>query len=111
MAKVATSLTLRQIAPTPPLSAFKSGHVKVRLFYLTSQPKHIRSYLLHQHGTRPPYIEDACILLPRMQVFDLLETYMSTFGKLKESGGIPSDAQLQDFKVLDEDTLTLAHTF
>jgi hypothetical protein len=104
----------QQIAPPPrpELAATKQGYVKVQLSFLTGLPKHIRNILLREQcGTQPPYIEDICILMPRMKVFTILETYMPAFALLQQVGIVPYDAKLQDFKILDEDQHTLAFLF
>jgi hypothetical protein len=100
-----------QISPPdlPPTMPVKSGYVKVRLSYLTHKPKHVRSILLRQYGTQPPYIEDVCILMPRMKVFALLETFMPAFEELRAAGVIDKEASLQTFTILDEDVSTLAY--
>lgn len=104
----------RPIAPArkPDLAASKLGYVKVRLSYLTSEPQHLRSLLLlHTCGIQPPYTEEMCILLPYAKVFTLLETFIPPFEYLQRCGVISKTAELQEFKVLDEDTLTLAYIF
>ena len=114
MAKAeANSLILlgQEIAPPkrPQLLSSKSGRMKVRLSFLTHSPKHIRNILLQEQcHTQPPYIEDICILMPRMKVLTLLETYLPAFAHLQKIGVIPNDAKLQSFKILDEDDITLA---
>ena len=114
MDKLAKSSELiRRIAPTkkPDLVADRLGHVKIRLSYLTVGPKHIRNAMLHTQGIPPPYIEDICILMPQVKVFNLIESFMPAFAVLQDSGLIPKAANIQSFKVLDEDTCTLAYTF
>ena len=96
----------------PELAALKLGYVKIRLSYLTSQPQHLRSLLLlHTCGIQPPYTEEVCILLPCIKVFTLLETFILPFEYLQKCGIISKTAELQDFKVLEEDTPTLAYIF
>ena len=104
----------RPIAPVvkPALLASKRGHVKVRLSYLTSQPKHLRSILLyHTCGINPPYTEEVSILLPQSKVFTLLETYIPAFEYLQKAGVVSKTAELRGFDILDEDILTLAYLF
>lgn len=104
----------RPIAPMvkPELAASKPGYVKVRLSYLTSQPHHLRSLLLlHTCGIQPPYTEEVCILLPAAKVFTLLENFIPPFEYLQKCGILSKTAELQDFKVSDEDNLTLAYIF
>ena len=92
-----------------PLAASLPGRVKVRLRYLTSQSRHLRSMLLAQYGAQPPYVEEACILLPHMQVFPVLECFLPTFEALREDEAVPSDSKLQGFEILDRDQLTLSY--
>lgn len=104
----------RPIAPAakPELAASKPGYMKVRLSYLTSQPQHLRSLLLyHTCGIQPPYTEEVSILLPRLKVFTLLETFIPSFEYLQKSGVVSKTAELQDFSILDEDNLTLSYIF
>jgi hypothetical protein len=94
------------------LASSVTGSVKVRLSYLTHEPKHIRSITLRDVcGIKPPYLEDVYVLLPREKVFSMLETFLSPFESLQQSGAISKTAQLQDYKILDEDNLTLAYIF
>ena len=97
----------------PPLTAAKkANYLKVRLSYLTPEPKHIRSVTLEQQcRIKPPFLEDVCVLMPRLKVFTILETYMPIFEKLQAAGIVSNQANLQSFKVLEEDTTTLAYIF
>ena len=109
-----TPATERPIAPAlkPELAASKPGYVKVRLSYLTLQPQHLRSLLLlHTCGIQPPYTEEVYLLLPARRVFALLETFMPPFEYLQKCGILSKTAELQEFKILDEDVLTLAYIF
>jgi hypothetical protein len=92
-----------------PLASSLPGRTKVRLRYLTAEPRHLRSMLLAQYGVRPPFIEESCILLPRMQVFPVLECFLPTFEALCEDGAVPPDSRLQGFEILDRDQLTLSY--
>jgi hypothetical protein len=86
------------------------GHVKVLLRYLTKEPKHLRSMLLSQYtGVEAPYIEEVCILLPHMRVFPIIECFLPFFEVLKKEGIIQQDAELQSFKLLDRDYLTISY--
>ena len=85
-------------------------HVKVMLRYLTKKPKHLRSMLLSQYtGVEPPYIEEVSILMPHMRVFPVLECFLPSFEVLKQEGIIQKDAELQSFKLLDRDYLTVSY--
>jgi len=84
--------------------------MKVRISFLTTTPQHIRNLVLRQQcNAQPPFIEDICILMHRMKVFALLEAFMPAFETLRSVEAVPKDANLQDFKVLDEDDSTLAY--
>jgi len=92
-----------KVAPQAP------GRVKVQLRFLTSKPRHLRSLLLAQSGAEPPYVEDVCVLLPHMRVFPAVEAYLPPFEALKRSGAVPEDSELQGFRVVDHDRLTLSY--
>ncbi len=89
--------------------AQKAGYAKVRLIYRTTTPQHVRSLILNEYGAMPPYVEDVCVLIPRMQVFAILESLIPAFERLQTAKILPADAELIDFKVLDEDSHTLAY--
>lgn len=96
----------------PEVYPFKEEYTKIRLSFLTDDPKHIRSLMLQQiYNSKPPFVEDVCVLLPRMQVFSILETFLPVFERLQEIGVVSPAANLLEFKVLDEDTETLAYLF
>jgi hypothetical protein len=96
----------------PDVHPFKDGYTKIRLSFLTDDPKHVRSLMLQQiYNVKPPFVEDVCVLLPRMQVFSILETFFQVFERLQEAGVVSPSANLLGFKVLDEDTETLAYLF
>ncbi len=102
----------RLIAPpaTPILAASKEGYVKVRLAYLTQEPKHIRNLILGQaYGIKPPYNEDTCILVPAEKCFADFESYLNTFEFLQRVGILHPDDHLVDFALLVEDDLTLSY--
>jgi hypothetical protein len=90
--------------------ASKEGFVKIKLFYLTDEPKHIRSYVLqHTYGLKGPYLEDVSVLIPQEKVFPELSYFIPAFTKLQIFHIVSSDSQLTDFKILDEDNLTLSY--
>jgi len=92
--------------------AVKDGFMKVQLTFLTDEPKHVRSLMMQQvYNSKPPFVEDVCVLLPRMGVFSILEAFLPVFERLREAGVVSPTANLQGFKVLDEDTQTLAYLF
>jgi hypothetical protein len=72
---------VHQISPSakPELLPEKDGYVKIRLTYLTMEPKHIRSAMLRVQGIQPPFMEEVCILMPQARVFPLIETFMPAF--------------------------------
>ena len=115
-AKVVTearkTFSVQRIAPPkkPNLVSSKPGYMKVRLSYWTGAPHHIRNVALREQcDAQPPFIEDVYILMHRMKVFSLLENFMPALDVLRVTEVIPQDANLQDFKVLDEDDVTLAY--
>ncbi len=92
--------------------AAKDGYTKIRLSYLTNEPKHVRSFIMQQaYNSKPPFIEDVCILLPCNKTFSILETFLPVFERLQATGIVSSVANLLEFKILDEDTQTLAYLF
>ena len=105
----------QKIAPShsvevPETAGSKPGHIKVRLVYLTHEPKHMRSAMLRNtYGAKPPYTEDVCVLMPRMKVFPWMDTYIPVFTRLQCSGVISPSAKLTKFTILDEDDDTLAY--
>lgn len=102
----------QRIAPVdaPECTRFKSGYIKVRLEYLTFDPKHMRSQMLKTScGARPPYAEDICVLLPRMKVFPGTDNFREPFARLQSSNVLSSSAKLTGYTFLDEDEDTLAY--
>lgn len=102
----------QRIAPAdaPECVKVKLGYIKVRLEYLTFEPKHMRSQMLKTScGARPPYAEDICILLPRMKVFAEIDAYRVPFAQLQSSNVLSSSAKLTGYTFLDEDDDTLAY--
>jgi hypothetical protein len=96
----------------PEVYPFKDEYTKIRLSFLTDDPKHVRSLMLQQsYNSKSPFVEDVCVLLPRMQVFSILETFFPVFERLRETGIVSPAANLLGFKVLDEDIETLAYLF
>ena len=115
MGKVA-ELEEKRVEVSPPskpeLAPFREGYVKIRLTYFTMNPQHIRSILLqHTCNTKPPYLEEVFILMPRMQVFSLLENYLPAFDYLKKCGIVPEKSDIYVFSILVEDDTTLAYIF
>jgi len=100
------------LLPAIPTAAAKEDCVKVRLSFLTDEPKHVRSQMLQRlYAAKAPFIEDICVMMPRMQVFAILETFIPAFERLQEADIVPRSANLLSFKVLDEDLTTLAYLF
>lgn len=106
-------LVLHEVVPArPQLLPSKMGYVKIRLTFLTSEPKHIRSIMLRdQYKVEPPYLEDICVLLPLVDTFSILETFIPAFEKLREVGVVAKTSNLLKFKILDEDSHTLSYLF
>lgn len=105
------SLTRDRVTPESEIGIAPGlpGHVKVRLHYLTGQPKHLRSMLLAQYGAEPPFVEEVYVLLPHMTIFPYLECFLPVFETLKKEEIIPGDAEPQGFKILDHDYLTQSY--
>ena len=96
--------TIIGVAPALP------GHIKVLLRYLTKEPKHLRSMLLSQYtGVEAPFIEEVCVLIPHMKVLPVIECFLPMLETLKTEGVVQRDAELQGFKILDRDYLTLSY--
>ena len=101
----------QRIAPpdAPACIRVKVGCIKVRLDYLTFEPKHMRSQMLRNScGARPPFAEDVCVLMPRMKIFPEISAYAEPFARLQAANVLPSSAKLTGYTILDEDDLTLA---
>lgn len=114
MVNVETALELVSAVapPRPSPLPSKMGYVKIRLTFLTSEPKHIRSIMLRdQYKAEPPYLEDIYILLPLVDTFSILETFIPTFEKLRKAGVVAKTSNLLKFKILDEDSHTLSYLF
>lgn len=91
------------------LLADKEGYLKVRLFYHTREPKHLRSRVLEtEFNSGPPYVEDVSVLLPCALVFNRLSSFASTFHQLQLAGIVAISDKLKDFEIRDEDLRTLA---
>lgn len=87
------------------------GYVKVKLQYLTREPTHLRNMLLSQHGIKPPFIEETCVLLPHQRVHPAVECFFPVFETLRQAGAIPEKSELQDFAIIERDFLTLSYIF
>lgn len=113
MANETKSRIGHKIAPAqkPELLPYQGGYLKIRLTYLTMEPKHVRNAMLRIQGIEPPYIEDVCILMPCAKAVDMIEAYMLAFQYLQDAGLVPPGTKLQSFKVLLEDDITLAYLF
>lgn len=106
-------LVRQRIAPmfeVPECVRVKVGYIKVRLSYLTFDPKHMRSQMLRNScGARPPYSEDICVLMPRMKVFPDVNVYNRPFKHLQSCELLTPNAKLTGYTFLDEDDDTLAY--
>jgi hypothetical protein len=88
----------------------KKGYVKIKLFFTTEEPKHIRSYALqHSYGFKGPYLEDICILLPQEKVMPEFSFFLPMLTRLQLAHTVSNTAQLKNFHIMDEDKLTLAY--
>jgi hypothetical protein len=86
------------------------GFVKVRLRYTTHKPLHVRSLILSTlYSIDGPYFEDVFVFVPQRETFPMVEAFYPIFNQLKKRGIIHETAQLKDFKIMDEDVLTLGY--
>lgn len=97
--------------PTATPVASKPGHMKVRLTFLTHEPKHYRSYQLAvMYGFRGPYTEEAYVLMPVRSIISMeLTTFRSAFAYLQHHFVVSRTARLVKATLLDEDVSTLAY--
>lgn len=105
------TLGLPPVQPTATPIASKPGYIKVRLTFLTNEPKHYRSYQLAvQYGFRGPFTEEIYVLVPMRSVtsMDLL-TFRSAFAFLQRHFVISRKARLVKATLMDEDVSTLAY--
>jgi len=102
---------LPSVQPTASAVADCPGHIKVRLTYLTDEPKHYRSYQLAiMYGLRGPFTEEACVFVPAKSVKSLdLPAWRHAFGFLQKNYVISKTARLTKVTLLDEDATTLAY--
>ena len=96
--------------PTFDVVSQAAGHVKVRLFYDTWKPKHVRSHFLRtEAAAKPPFIEDLTVLVPLARAFNRLSAYRDIFRRLIAAEILaPTDA-LKKFEFREEDYHTLAY--
>lgn len=86
------------------------GLIKVKLFFKTWEPKHLRSHVLKtEFAAKGPYLEDVCVLLPQAAVTPDLTAFQATFRELIHSGAVGRQSTLVDFLLLIEDHTTLAY--
>lgn len=87
------------------------GHVKVRLTYLTDEPKHYRSYqLLIMYGLRGPFTEEVCALIPVKTLKSLeLTEFLPVLAQLQRYNVVGRTVRLSKVAILDEDDSTLAY--
>jgi hypothetical protein len=86
------------------------GYVKVKLFFSTTKPNHIRSQvLMTDYQAQPPFIEDRSVLIPADRAFNRLSAYRDIFVVLQVAGVVASDDVLKDFEIRAEDFDTLAY--
>lgn len=86
------------------------GHVKVRLFYMTWEPKHQRSHFLRTEASAaPPFLEDLSVLIPLEQAYNRLSAYQGVFLLLIHAGILAETDTLKKFEFREEDNHTLAY--
>ena len=97
-------------APQFEVEAELPGHMKVKLFYQTREPRHVRSQVLQvEMQMTPPFVEDVSVLLPAKDVFNNLAAYEETFQALQSVGLVGPEDRLRNFEIRDEDVRTLAY--
>jgi hypothetical protein len=104
-----------ELAPVSQLEVpipYKSGYMKVRLTYLTNEPKHYRSYQLStMYGFSGPFMEEVYILMPVRTITSVeLSIFHPAFVYLKKHFIVSKTARLVKATLLDEDINTLAYT-
>lgn len=88
----------------------KAGHVKVRLFYHTWKPKHLRSHFLKtEAAAAPPFVEDVAVLVPLNRAFNRLSAYRDIFRRLIDAGLLAAKDELKKFEFCEEDSHALAY--
>jgi hypothetical protein len=86
------------------------GHVKVRLYYHTFNPKHVRSaFLASEAGAQPPFVEDISVLIPVKRAYNRLSAYRPILALLVDEGLLKITDSLAKFEFREEDTTTLAY--
>lgn len=105
------SIGLPPVTPSAMPVVDKPGHIKVRLTFLTLEPKHYRSHQLEtQYGFQGPFTEEAYVLMPAALVTSMeLITFRTAFAFLQNNFAISRGAKLVSATLLDEDTTTLAY--
>lgn len=107
-----SKIGIQRIAPpeVPKCIRVKVGCIKIRLSYLTFDPKHMRSQMLKVScGAKPPFAEDVCILMPRMKISLNRQIFDSALSRLQLSGVVSPSAKLTGYTFLEEDDDTLAY--
>jgi hypothetical protein len=102
---------LPSVQPTATPVAERPGYMKVRLTYLTNEPKHYRSYqLAMMYGLAGPFTEEAYVLMPAYAITSMdLTMFRSAFAFLQRNFVVSRTARLVKVTLLDEDTSTLAY--
>lgn len=96
----------------PEMASTKDGYIKVRLDFLTQEPRHVHSSLLQSsYDLSGPFLENICVLIPQESCFDLLECFAPFVGELCKTGAVALSARLYAFEILEEDALTLSYVF
>ncbi len=97
-----------------PLNPFEyaadlKGFMKVRLFYQTWEPKHVRSQVLRiDLRMNAPFVENISVLLPLPFISTDLSAYEEIFRSLQAAGYLSPTDKIRDFELRDEDVCTLA---
>ena len=92
------------------LAANQPEHIKVRLFFQTWEPHHVRSQvLISEMRMDAPFIEDVSILVPAKDVRNDISAFAGAFQELQAAGILRPNDRLKSFEIRDEDFRTLAY--
>jgi hypothetical protein len=92
------------ISIRPEIMVSRKGYIKVRLDYLTTKPRHIRSVMLSDaFMAEGPYTESCRVLVPQNKTYPLIEVFLPAFELLKKFNYVYDTDELVGFKILEDD--------
>lgn len=98
------------VTPQFERAADMKGYLKVRLFYHTWEPHHVRSQVLQTElRMEPPFVEDISVLISAELVRNHISAFESIFHQLQILGRLKHTDKLKSFEIRDEDVRTLAY--